>query len=42
MPPATPQSGRPGEGVGTGLYRPPRASVLKSGGRYGKVRPIPR
>ena len=31
-----------GRGSGTGLYRPPRASVLKSGGRYGKVRPFPR
>ena len=30
------------EGVGTGLYRPPRTSVLKSGGGYWKVRPIPR
>ena len=28
-----------GRGSRTGLYRPPRASVLKSGGRYGKVRP---
>ena len=27
------QSGSPGEGVGTGLYRPHRASVLKSGGK---------
>ena len=27
-----------GRGSGTGLFRPPRASVLKSGGGYGKVR----
>ena len=31
-----------GRGSRTGFYRPPRASVQKSGGRYGKVRPFPR
>ena len=36
MPLATRRVGRPGEGVGTGLYRPPRASVLKSGGQVGE------
>ena len=36
MPLATRRVGRPGEGVRTGLYRPPRASVLKSGGQGGE------
>ena len=31
-----------GRGSGTSLYSAPRACVLKSEGRYGKVRPIPR